>query len=522
MSKLSTFYHKSYDGGLNDTASPREIARDEASKLQDWCIAQQGRLFRRYGLTQVGSTLSNPARGLHAFLRSTGGKDLLVMDGTSLKYLNGSSFSALDSGFTSGNYFALETVPSLDRVYISNEDNTTHYWDRAATTLNSCLTDLGNTKFQANVLKWHKNHLFFLNNLKVGSTLYANDIGWSDFADPDTHDTTNSRISIPGGGRVITAADLGNAFVIFKERSIFYLTGWGDTDWTITATSSNVAGISEAIGCIAPRGVTRVGNELWFVDDEGQIRRIFQTDFDAYRSDHISTKIQATLATVNKTHLAKALAWTSGDHVYFAFPQGSGTENSLVIAFDILASKRNGGEEAWEVITGWTPGLFADYLPSATPVLYISNNASGKVYSHTGDDDDGVAINADYTSKDDDYDRPERWKRYKFGYVQASSASNNVEVDIYTSVDLAPFGKAGVLELESSGSTLGPTGNATMGPTGSFILGGGGRAEEKFYYTAGGGSPRGKTVRHSLRHSVINQQPTVDNWTSHYKERQLR
>lgn len=522
MANLSTFYQKSYDGGLNDTAAPREIGRHEASLFRNWCIKYKGKLFRRDGLTQIGDTLSNPAGGLHAYLRGDGGKDLLVMDGTSLKYLNGSSFTALDSGFTSGNTFGMETCPVNDKVYISNEDNTTHSWDRTSTTFNSCLTDLGSTKYQSNILRWHKNHMFFLNNLTVGATVYPNSIGWSALGDPDTHDTANDKIEIPGNGRVITAIDQGNVLVIFKERSIQYLSGWGDTDWTITANSSNVANLSEEVGCVAPRGATRVGNEVWFIDDEGQIRRIYQTDFDAFRSDHISTKIQTTLDGINKGQLSKALAWTSGDHVFFAFPNGSDTTNSILVVFDILASKRNGGEEAWETITGWHPGLMIDYLPSATPVLYLSSATTGKVYSNSGDDDDGTAIDARYDSRDDDYDRPDRYKRYKFGYVQASISSTTESVDVYTSVDLAPYSNVGSLTLNSTDPTLGPTGSFLLGPTGSARLSGGERAELKFYYTGGGGSARGKTIRHSFRHNAVNQQPTIDTYTSHYKQRSLR
>lgn len=522
MAKLSTFYNSSYDGGLNDTDSPREIGRDEASVLRNWCIKNQGRLSRRDGLTQVGDELDEPASGLHAYLRGDGGKDLLVMDDDTLKYLDSTTFADLDTGFAGGKPFWMENCPVNDKVYISNEDNTTHSWDRQSTTTDSCLTDLGTTHWQGNVMRWHKNHMFFLNNLTLNTDIYPNSIGWSAMGDPDTHDTTNDRIDIPGNGRVITACDQGNVLVIFKERSIVYLSGWGDTDWRITATASNVANLSEQIGCVAPRGATRVGNEVWFVDDEGQIRRIYQTDFDAFRSDHVSTKIQGTLAGINKGQLAKAVAWTSGDHVFFAFPDGTDTENSILAVFDILASKRNKNHEAWEVITGWNPRLMIDYLPSATPVLYIADAVEGKIYSHIGDDDDGVAIDARWDSRDDDYDHPDRYKRYKFGYAQASNGQSGVDVDYYVSVDQAPYSKVGELGLDSIGSTLGPTGNATMGPTGSFILGGGGRAELKFYYTAGGGNPRGKTVRHSIRHAVADEQPIVDTFSSHYKERQLR
>lgn len=521
MSNLSTLYHDNYDLGLDDTASPKQVDRKGASILRNWHIRNKGQLVRRDGLTQVGDTLDNPAGALYGYLRANGGKDLMVMDGGTLKYLNGTTFDALDDGFTAGNPFWLETCAANDRLYISNEDNTTHVWDRAATTLNSALTDLGNTKYQANVLRWHKNHMFFLNNLTVGSTVYPGSIGWSAMGDPETHDTTNDRIDIPGGGRVVTAVDQGNALVIFKERAIQFLTGWGDTDWQITSSSSNVAGFDEQVGCLAPRGACRVGDEVWFIDNEAQIRRIYQTDFDAFRRDIVSTKIQGTLAGINTSQLAKVVLWSSNDYVYVALPNGADTHNSIVLAYDLITSKRT-GKEAWETITGWTPGILTDYIPASTPVLYLADATTGKIYEHAGDDDDGVAIDADWTSNDDDYDRPERSKRYKFGYVTGESGTGDVDVTIHASLDGAPFAQIGTLSLIATGSKLGPTGAATMGPTGSFILGGNAYREEKFYYQNGGGAVRGKTVRHSIRHHVAGQKPIVNTFTSHYKERELR
>ena len=520
--KTSNYSHKSYDGGHNDSVSAQELERNEGNPVQNWCIQTKGKLTRRKGLTPIGNTLTGVAEGLHAYLRADGGKDLLVMDDGSLKYLNGTSFTTLDSGFTKGNLFWMENCPINNKVYISNEDNTTHSWDRAGTVLNACLNDYGTTKYQANVLRWHKNHMFFLNNLKAGGIVYKNSIGWSAMNDPETHDTVNDIIEIPGNGRVITAIDQGNVLVIFKERSIQFLSGWGDTSWQITASASNVANLSEQVGCIAPRGATRVGNEIWFIDDEANIRKIYQTDFDAYRNDIISTKLKTTIAGFNIAQLSKAVAWTNGDHVYFAVPDGSSTVNSIVLAFDILASKRNGLAEAWEVIRGWSPRLMIDYYPSSVPVLYMADATSKKIYSHAGTNDDDVAITAIWTGKDDDYDKPDNYKRYRFGYLNAESGSGNIDVDMYASVDYASFAKIGTVNLLGIGSTLGPTGTGTLGPTGTFILGGNGKAEEKFYYTNGGGTPTGKSIRHSIRHAVISEQPTVSTYTSHFKTKPVR
>jgi hypothetical protein len=521
MAQLSTYYHKSYDGGLNTSASAQEIDRDEASLLRNWDITYHGQLRRRDGRTQVGSTLTNVAAGLHTYFRNNGSSDLLVMDGTSLKYLNSTTFDALDSGFTSGKDFFFEDVQVVDKVFIGNEDNQLHSWDRSSTTLNSCLTDLGAAVPHGNIMRWHKNHMFHLNNVNVSGTKYQHRIYWSALGDPTTYDTANDFFEVPGNGRLITCMDLGDTLVLFKERAIQYLSGWGDTDWRVTATASNVANLDEQVGTFSPRGAVRVGNEVWFIDDEGVIRRIYQTDFDAFRRDVISTKLVGTLGTINKAQLAKARAWSNNDKVYFAVPTGAETNNDLVLVFDIKASKRKSGAEAWTTYTGWNPVFFTDYPTNSSPLLYIADTDK-KIYSHTGDDDGGVAIDARWDGKDDDYDKQERWKRYKFGYINGPSGSGDVDVEIHASVDSASFADLGDLNLLARGSRLGPTGSFLLGPTGNNVLGGNSLREKKYYFSSGGGSVRGKTMKLSIRHNVANEQPTVNTFTVHFKERSLR
>lgn len=61
MAKLSTYTHKSYDGGLNDTDDKTEIGRDQASLLRNWDITHKGRLTKRDGLTIAGTFTRNPS-----------------------------------------------------------------------------------------------------------------------------------------------------------------------------------------------------------------------------------------------------------------------------------------------------------------------------------------------------------------------------------------------------------------------------------------------------------------------------
>lgn len=520
MAKLSTIYYEDYSGGLNNTASSRQIKRNEAAVLQNWDITTQGQLTRRDGLTQTGDTQGAAISGLHTFVRTGGSNDIVLTEDTSLRYLNSTTFDELDSGFTAGNDFAFANEPINDNMFICNEDNTLHYWDRASVTLNSCLTDLGATVPHGNVLRWHKNHMFTLNNATVSGTAYPNRLYWSALGDATTWDTTNDFIEIPGNGRAITMADLGDSLVLFKERGIQYLEGWGDSDWRITASASNVTNLDEQIGTVSPKGVTRVGNEVWFIDEEANIRRITRTDFDAFRRDIISKKIRGTLDTINKSYLHIAVAWTHNDKVYFSVPTGSSTTNDTVLVFDILAAART-GEEAWTTYTGWSADFFTSYPVNDVYELYLANKTTKKVYKHSGKDDDSTAISARYDGPKDAYNRTERHKRYKFGYLHGQGDSGS-DIGIYASIDDSGFGDMGDLVLTSTGSSLGPTGTDTLGPTGSFTVGSGSETSYKFYYGDSGSGPGGKWIQHSIRHSAAAEQPTVYGFTSHYKLRSLR
>jgi hypothetical protein len=269
-----------------------------------------------------------------------------------------------------------------------------------------------------------------------------------------------------------------------------------------------------------------VGNEVWFIDDEANIRRVTQTDFNALRTDIISTNIQGTLSGINKTQLEKATAWIHNDYVFFAVPNGSDTENSLVLVFDIIAAKRNaasGGKmESWTTFTGWSPGFFISYPTSTTPDLLMADMDADKVYKWSGTDDDGVGVDARWDGKVDDYKYPERYKRLRYGYIRGIGTSSDINVGIYAGIDVDQLVMLGDLELQTTGSRLGPTGTDTLGPGGTFTLGGAADGELKFYYDRTGGTSTVKSILHSIRHAVAGQQPEVQGFTSHYKLRSLR
>lgn len=512
MAAFATYRHKSYDGGLNNTDSRRDIERDQASTLYNWDITFKGRLKSRKGLTQVGSTLSNAPKSAGVYQNTSGTKYLVINEGTDVRYLNGSTFTDIGN-LTANEVLSYANVKVENKVYFSSESNGLLSWDGGV-----AIASVGGTSVSGNVILWYQNHLFHINNVNVSSTKYSDRLYWSNFGDPEVYTTASDFINLPGEGRAITMNVLGDRLVIFKEASYMFLTGYGSSSWAIDASSTSIANTDSSVGCVAPRGTVRVSaNELWFIDNQGFIRRITQSDY-GYQSKVMSNNLEATRRGLNLGNLSIAVASYDDDKIYFAVPSSGSSVNDTVLVFDRKASARNGGKEAWTVYTGWEVNGLLTF--GSTPTLYVLGSTSKKVYSHTGVTDDGTAITCRWDGKNDDYDQPERYKKYAYGYIY-SQAQNDETITIHAAVDGTTFAQIDSFDLDTTGTPLGPTGGATMGPTGSFILGGSGDIEEKYYFYDGGGEITGKTLIMSIRASVT-EQVYVDTFTNHFQIRSLK
>lgn len=511
MAEFNTYQHKSYDGGLNNASSRKSIDRNQASVLENWDITYKGRLICRKGLTQLGGTLANAVKSGGVYRQSSGDK-LLIQHSTTVQYLSGTTWTNLGSTTTvadGAEDMWFESCPANDEIYFSSEDNDLCHWDGGAggLTVEAASTPSGN------VIRWYQNHMFHINNVDISGTKYSNRVYWSDFGDPETYTTATSFIDIPGEGKAITMNILGNSLVIFKENSYLFLSGYGSSSWTLSASSSNIQNVDSSVGTLSKRGTVRVGaNELWFIDNQGLIRRIKQTDY-GYDSEVMSTNLNYS---PNLTYLSNASAWYDDDKIYFAVTTGSATSNNKVLVFDRKASKRNGNKEAWTTYTGWTPTALLTF--GSSPILHVLSGT--KVYKHVEDDDDGTAIECRYDSKNDDYDMPERYKKYTYGYIFSDSQASET-IRIHASIDGKSFAHLANLSLASTGTPLGDTGPATMGPTGSFILGGTTDIEKKYYFADGGGTITGKSVITSIR-ATTDEQIYVDSFTNHFVPRSLR
>ena len=512
MANYSSYRHQSYDLGLINTSSRREVPRGGASVLENWDITFKGRLTTRKGLIQYGDTLDNTAGRLGFYKKDDGNNYLLTHQDTDLMYLNGSTWTNIDTSMTAEN-LSFQDVDPVNKIYLSSENNPLAHWD------GSTYTELAASIPHGNKIIWYQNHMFTLNNVNISGTKYKNRMYISNFGDPDIWTTGTDFVQLQGLGDAVTAEILGDSLVIFKDNSYSFLSGYGLSSWVLSGSTNPLTNIDNSVGCPAVRGVVRVSqNELWFIDQKGQIRRLGQTDY-GYSSKVMSNNIQGTIDTINYAYLSNAVAWFDDEKVYFAIPTGSSTENNTVLVYDLKAHART-GKEAWTTYTGWIVSDMISFPVSSNPELIVAGGSNDKIYRHSGTDDDGTDIACRWDSGLDDYDKPERYKKYAYGYINSAN-QGDIDVDIWASIDGLSFGKVGTFNMQGSGSTLGPTGNATMGPTGSFILGGGEDLEYKYYFYDGGGAITGKTLVMSIRYTG-DASAYIYTFTNHYQERSLK
>lgn len=511
MANFATYRHKDYSLGLNNTSSKRDISRGQASLLQNWDITFQGRLKTRKGLTQYGDTLADTVGRLGFYQKDDGNNYLLTHQDTDLMYLNSATWTNINTGYTAEN-LSFQDVASQNEIYISSENNVLSHWD------GSTLTQLGAGIPHGNKIIWYQNHMMTLNNVNISGTKYKNRLYISNFGDPNTWTTGTDFVELEGLGDAVTAEIVGDALVVFKDESYMILSGYGLSSWVISGSNNPLTNIDSSVGCPAVRGTVRVTqNEVWFIDQKGNIRKIYGTDY-GYGSTVVSNNIQGTIDTINLSYIQNAVAHYADEKVYFAVPTGASTENNTVLVYDMKAHSRT-NKEAWTTYTGWKISDMINFPVSSDPEVIIAGGSNDKVYRHTGTTDDSTAIECRWDSRLDEYDKPERYKKYTYGYLYSEN-QGDIDVTVHASIDGISFSQLSTFNLQGGGSTLGPTGTATMGPSGSFILGGSEDLEHKFYFYDGG-AITGKTVAMSLRCSASDA-AYVNTFTNHFVERSLK
>lgn len=442
----------SYSGGQNDADAIDQLLENESVMIQNAYISEKGSVQKRKGILLVGDdTGSTKITGLSSWQEDDGTKWLFSTTGTNLRYLNSTTWDTLDNGFTTG--LDTEFVIANNKIYLFNGTENIHSYNGASVALNSGLTDLGSSIPKAKYAVWWKNYMFATGESVLSGTKYPARVWFSNIGDPDTWTTGTDYfdVGLSDGQKITGIGILDQWLVVFKERSIYILSGSGPSDWKLSATVNNLVNVANSIGCVSHRSVVQVGNDLWFMSNDGV--RSLRKNEQGSNPLHglVSGNIQGTIDALNDGQLGKTVATFFDNKVYFAFPNGSSTNNNKIAVADLRRpTDKSNNPYAWTTYIGWSPGVWTVYEPSSTPQLYYGEGSADSLVfqAETGTNDNSATIDFDVQDRMIDLREPSMRKTTRFGIIYAESGGN-YDVEVSSSTDGTTFTDHGDLNLLS-------------------------------------------------------------------------
>jgi hypothetical protein len=205
--------------------------------------------------------------------------------------------------------------------------------------------------------------------------------------------------------------------------------------------------IEPNIGCLSPRSVVVVGNEMYFVDQYAQVRSLQQT-VTAAQGGVIPKPLSEPIAReipgkVNKLQLAKIKVVVYKDHLYVAYPRLNSTECNAVAIYSL-------SRKIWESI--WLPAspvghwFISDIRNKIGEEIWTSDggaDAPAGIYPKRGRvfrwfpgtyNDDGTAIEYREVSRRSDAQAPEAEKIARVLELEAKGTAEAV-ARVFISVD---------------------------------------------------------------------------------------
>lgn len=454
-------------GGLNNFISPEYIGNTQASELQNVSIVESGCVAKRNGHSPLGSGLVNNPKGLASYY-TTSNRYLVTVDGTALKYLNGANWTTISgASFTAS--LPTTFTQAKGNLYILNGTDPVRQLTSSLT-----LTAPTTTPSAAFGIYYNGRHIV----AGVGSQpsrLYISDstdmshfttdpsLNTSHLLEPDNSTDVPGATTFTGNigvsfaniidiskddGQAITGlSKFQNFLVIFKERSIYYLT------FDPTAGTPVVTQITAALGAVGHRSIDAIDNDVWFMSRLGYYQLGNQANFQStIRTNETSAPIHPIIDTITPMNLANTAALRTGYLFYASIATGGTLTNNRTIVWDTRFS-------AWVVHTNINANAFTEFIDASNVKhVYYAADDQPQVYEiDTSYSDNGAAISSYWTSKAFDFGNFSLSKQILYIDFLFRQVSGTVTIDVYTDQDILSKGSS----ISSSNDYTGTFGGTT-------------------------------------------------------------
>lgn len=327
------------------------------------------------------------------------------------------------SGMTKNVYDYLNFKVDNTRVLIlgNGYDNTQIFdgstmWDLKLKGKNSTPAS-DNKAPKGKFMELHYERVWIAGDVNAPDRLYfstANSAGFdpNDWTIPLTEGDVNQHggiIDCPtwDGGKIIGLKTIFDDLVIFKDHTIFKITGTDPSNY-------NKSQIFTSEGAIADKSIIAVNNKAYFLSKDGIHA------YDGVNVATISSNLRDIFDNLNPSYITNAVATYYNNRYIIAVPEGSSIVNNLIIEYNII-------NKTWMVIRGTAAATFCLF----NDVLLLAGGDNCLYQYDSGHDNNGADIVSYWETGMTDLGHPESKKSIQYLYV-TGSGSGQVKLTIST------------------------------------------------------------------------------------------
>lgn len=377
-----------FTGGLNLRDDAFSLGPTEVADCLNVRIEPSGGIRQRKTMHYVNSTNLTAGKNIWSFL-GNGVTQFVMQDGSDAAWSAGNvTFHAINpdalttSGIMRAATMSRLTVASSDRLYVQrNAEQVAWKWDGSTATVladsyggynDNIGSPAGGKMPKAKYICTHGGFMFHANTVENSISMPYR-LRWSHPGEPEDY-RTNDYVDVGAddGDAITGIVSAGHALFIFKNRSVWRLTGFDNQSFVLTRLYATIGAVSQEAIALSPQGV-------YFFDGT---RGAFLLDLNG-KLVWLWEKLYCKLAdnTIPSAYVPTIVCGWMDNRLWVTLPWGTSTGPTKHFVYDPLCGK-NG---AWYVYTyaaaqGNTPlvyGPMLEWRPNATTVMLLQIGNGG-------------------------------------------------------------------------------------------------------------------------------------------------
>lgn len=249
-------------------------------------------------------------------------------------------------------------------------------------------------------------------------------------------------ISKSDGEKVTGLVAFQDNIFIFKTNSVWKMTFTGSEYPTLSL-------ITRAVGCIAPKTICVVENDIFFLSYKGVYVIGNEPNYvGVIRTNELSAKIRDKIQSVNKSRIDDAVAYYYDNKYVLCVSDGGSTYNNIAYVYD---RERLAWFGPWTEMNIRSTCVFTD--TDGTRYLLTGQDSGGRIIKQfSGNDDFGTEISFIVAFKQDDMEKPELLKTYQHRFLNLRDSTGSLTIKLIKDGETESARYITTLSLSSGGN----------------------------------------------------------------------